>query len=86
MSNQTTKHVCKWDFDGTGEEYQLLAGPVFIIVYTLSGIPLGLLAGVFNRRNILVCCLILWSSMTILTGFSTKYWHLVVTRFILGIG
>jgi len=24
--------------------------------------------------------------MTLMTGFATKYWHLVVTRFVLGIG
>ena len=78
--------MCRWDYDGTGEQYQILAGPVFILVYTLSGIPVGLFAGVFNRKNILAFCLLLWSTMTLLTGFSTKYWHLVVTRFILGIG
>ena len=27
-----------------------------------------------------------WSAMTLLTGFSKKYWHLVLTRFITGIG
>ena len=85
-TENTSQAVCKWDYDGTGEQYQILAGPVFILVYTLSGIPLGFLSGVYNRKNILAFCLILWSSMTLLTGFSTQYWHLVVTRFILGIG
>lgn len=82
----STQHVCVWDYDGTGSQYQILAGPVFILVYTVSGIPLGFCAGVFNRRNLIVFCLLLWSTMTLLTGFATKYWHLVITRFILGIG
>ncbi|KAK2567009.1 Sphingosine-1-phosphate transporter SPNS2 [Acropora cervicornis] len=82
----SSQHVCVWDYDGTGSQYQILAGPVFILVYTVSGIPLGFCAGVFNRKNLLVFCLLLWSAMTLLTGFATKYWHLVITRFILGIG
>ncbi|PFX18488.1 uncharacterized protein LOC111339466 [Stylophora pistillata] len=84
--HNSTQHVCAWDYDGTGSDYQILAGPVFILVYTISGIPLGFCAGVFHRRNLIVFCLVLWSTMTLLTGFATKYWHLVVTRFILGIG
>ncbi|XP_078349964.1 MFS-type efflux pump MSMEG_3705-like [Oculina patagonica] len=85
-AKNSTQHVCVWDYDGTGNDYQILAGPVFILVYTVSGIPLGFCAGVFHRRNLIVFCLLLWSAMTLITGFSTKYWHLVVTRFVLGIG
>ena len=85
-AQNSSQHVCVWDYDGTGSQYQILAGPVFILVYTISGIPLGFCAGVFHRRNLIVFCLLLWSTMTLLTGFSTKYWHLVITRFILGIG
>ena len=82
----SSQHVCVWDYDGTGSDYQILAGPVFILVYTISGIPLGFCAGIFHRRNLIVFCLLLWSAMTLMTGFATKYWHLVVTRFVLGIG
>lgn len=85
-AQNSTQHVCVWDYDGTGSDYQILAGPVFILVYTISGIPLGFCAGIFHRRNLIVFCLLLWSAMTLLTGFATKYWHLVVTRFVLGIG
>lgn len=85
-AKKSTQHVCVWDYDGTGSDYQILAGPVFILIYTVSGIPLGFCAGVFHRRNLIVFCLLLWSAMTLLTGFATKYWHLVVTRFVLGIG
>ena len=85
-AGNSSQHVCVWDYDGTGNQYQILAGPVFILVYTISGIPLGFCAGVFHRRNLIVFCLLLWSAMTLLTGFATEYWHLVITRFILGIG
>ena len=86
MRSKGGVHVCSWDYDGNGEEFQILVGPVFVIVYTISGIPLGFLASKYNRRNIFVLCLAFWSLMTLLTGFATRYWHLVATRFLLGIG
>jgi MFS family permease len=85
-SSNYSGQICIWDYDGTGEEYQILAGPVFIVIYTFSGVILGLFSGTFNRKNILIFCLFLWSAMTLLTGFSKHYWHLLLTRFILGIG
>jgi len=36
--------VCEWDYTGQGIEYQLIAGPVFIVVYTLCGIFIGVLS------------------------------------------
>jgi len=81
-----THAVCKWDYNGQGLQYEILAGPVFIVVYTLAGIPLSLLADFSNRRNLLAAGLALWSTMTLLTGFVHAYWQLVVTRFLLGIG
>ena len=81
-----THGVCKWDHNGQGLQYEILAGPVFIVVYTLAGIPLSILADFSNRRNLLVAALAVWSTMTLLTGFVHTYWQLVVTRFLLGIG
>ncbi|XP_028410997.1 uncharacterized protein LOC114533625 isoform X2 [Dendronephthya gigantea] len=81
-----TTLACRWDYDGTGEQYQILAGPVFILVYTITGIPLGFLGGSNKRSKLLASCLLLWTTMTLLTGFATKYWQLVITRFILGMG
>jgi len=81
-----TRGVCKWDHNGQGLQYEMLAGPVFIVVYTLAGIPLSILADFSNRRNLLIAGLTLWSAMTLLTGFVQRYWQLVVTRFLLGIG
>jgi len=77
---------CKWDFNGQGIQYEILAGPIFIVVYTVAGIPLGLLADFYNRRALLAVCLALWSAMTLATGFVQQYWQLALTRFILGIG
>lgn len=87
INNKTeTQLVCKWDYNGQGIEYQLIAGPVFIVIYTFSGIFIGFAADKYNRKMMLAGCLIWWSVMTLLTGFVNKYWQLVILRFGLGLG
>lgn len=78
--------ACTWDYNGQGLEYQLLAGPVFILIYTFAGIPVSFTADMYNRKNFLALSLIFWSVMTILTGLVKEYWQLVVLRFLLGLG
>ena len=87
VNNKTeVQFVCKWDYNGQGIEYQLIAGPVFIVIYTFSGIFIGFAADKYNRKMMLAGCLIWWSVMTLLTGFVNKYWQLVILRFGLGLG
>ncbi len=38
-----------------------------------------------NRKLFLFACILLWSIMTILGGLCTEYWHLAVTRLLVGI-
>nr|XP_054770059.1 protein spinster homolog 1-like [Lytechinus pictus] len=78
--------VCYYDRTGGGFQYQILAGPIFIVIYTFAGIGLGYLADITNRKFLLAICLAFWSLMTLLTGFATEYWHLVILRFGLGFG
>ena len=35
--------VCYWDYSGQGIEYQILAGTVFVVVFTFSGVIMGYL-------------------------------------------
>ncbi|KAK3087414.1 hypothetical protein FSP39_005573, partial [Pinctada imbricata] len=84
--NNQTKHVCKWDYNGQGYDYQIVAGPVFILVYTFAGIFIGYVADKYNRKIMLAGCLIFWSVMTGITGFIDSYWQLVILRFGLGLG
>lgn len=79
-------YVCTWDYTGQGIEYQIVAGPVFILVYTFFGIFIGFAADLYNRKVILGISLLTWSVMTLLTGFINSYWQLVVLRFGLGLG
>lgn len=86
LLNMNGSHVCKWDYNGQGLEYQLVAGPVFIVIYTFSGIFISFLADRYNRKIMLAACLVIWSAMTLLTGFVNSYWQIVILRFGLGIG
>ncbi|GFS20961.1 Cis,cis-muconate transport protein muck [Elysia marginata] len=78
--------LCKWDYSGQGWGYQILAGPVFILIYTVAGIFIGLAADHWNRKLMLSGCLVLWSVATLLHGLVNEYWQLAVVRFILGLG
>lgn len=40
---------CEWNYNGLGFQYQLLAGPAFIAVYSIVGIGFGMAADKFNR-------------------------------------
>ena len=79
--------MCMWDFSAIGIEYEVLAGPAFILIFTLAALPLGLLAGSpsVNRRVAIAVCLSLWSAMTLLSSFTHVYWQLLLTRVGLGI-
>ncbi|XP_050414954.1 protein spinster homolog 1 [Patella vulgata] len=85
-NNGSIEHVCKWDYLGSGFQYQLVAGPIFIVIYTFMGIFIGFLADRYNRKVLLAICLMFWSAMTLLTGFIGDYWQLVVLRLGLGAG
>ncbi|XP_067928431.1 MFS-type efflux pump MSMEG_3705-like isoform X2 [Watersipora subatra] len=78
--------VCMWDYTGQGLAYQIIAGPVFIIIYTVCGVFIGYLTAIFKKKNLLGFFLLLWSAFTALSGASTEYWQLALTRFGLGIG
>ncbi|XP_046379348.2 MFS-type efflux pump MSMEG_3705-like [Haliotis rufescens] len=86
IHSQNGSAVCKWDYNGQGYEYQLVAGPVFILIYTFMGIFIGFAADMYNRKILLAICLIFWSVMTLLTGAINEYWQLVILRFGLGMG
>ena len=40
---------CLWDYTGLGLDYQILAGPSFIGVFTVSGVLVGLLGDWISR-------------------------------------
>jgi MFS family permease len=82
-----TNDGCNWDYDGQGIEYQVLAGPVFVVVFSIAVVVMGIVTEVkqVNRPKVLAVFTTFWSIATFLMGFTTKYWQLVVLRMSLGV-
>jgi MFS family permease len=77
---------CTWDYTGTGLDYQVLAGPAFIVTFTFSALIMGFLADNFSRPLILSVAISVFSVCCILMGFSQSYWQLVVLRMGIALG
>ncbi|CAB3219906.1 unnamed protein product [Arctia plantaginis] len=77
---------CEWGYNGLGIDYQVLAGPAFMAVFTVVGIILGVVADKFNRARILSFCTLVFVIAILLMGSVTEYWHLVVLRMVLAAG
>lgn len=92
-NENTTEAICKdteycyWDYSGSGIEYQVLAGPAFIAVFTFANLITGLtsdrIAGYskyIGRHTLMALGVIVFSLSLFLMGFSTSYWQLVLLR------
>jgi len=60
----------------TDFEFSLIAGLAFAIFYAVLGIPIGLVADRWSRRNLVAIGIALWSVMTGLCGLAGNYLHL----------
>ena len=63
-----------------------LMGSVFIWIYAVIGVPLGLVADRWSRKWLLLAGLVVWSSMTALGGLVSSFSGMLVTRLGVGIG
>ncbi|XP_069671558.1 protein spinster homolog 1 [Periplaneta americana] len=77
---------CEWTYNGLGLDYQILAGPSFIAVYTIVGVILGIVADRFNRVRVLAVCTVIFSIAILLMGSVKEFWHLVLLRMVLAAG
>ncbi|CAL4234721.1 unnamed protein product [Meganyctiphanes norvegica] len=77
---------CYWDYSGLGIEYQILAGPSFVFIFTICGVIIGFLADKLNRKIIVAVCLSVLTTATGLTGAAMSYWQLAVLRMLIGAG
>lgn len=77
---------CEWDFNGLGLEYQLLAGPVFILVFTVVGVIIGIAADKYNRSRMLFVCALVFGVAIVLQGSVQTYWQLIILRMIMAAG
>ncbi len=58
----------------------------FALFYVTLGIPIAVLADRWNRRNLIVASLAIWSAMTALSGLAGNTLQLALARFGVGIG
>ena len=63
-----------------------LYGTAFAVFYSVVGIPLGRLADVWTRKNLISIGLATWSIFTVLSGTARSFTGLAVYRFGVGVG
>ena len=61
-------------------------GTLFIYIYALVGIPLGIWADRGSRRKLLAFSITIWSMFTAASGLAWNYWSLLVARLGVGVG
>jgi predicted MFS family arabinose efflux permease len=64
----------------------LLSGTVFAAIYATLSVPFATFADRMSRRNIIAASLFTFSLMTVISGYTTRIWQLVATRFFTGVG
>jgi MFS family permease len=70
----------------TDTQMSVLQGGSFAVVYSLAGLPLGLLADRLNRRNVILASIFVWCTATVACGFATSFSQLVIARLCVGVG
>ncbi|MBU7580473.1 MAG: MFS transporter [Porphyrobacter sp.] len=76
----------KRDLDLTDGQLGFLGGAAFAVFYALFGVPLGRLADRWHRVRLLTIGLVLWSTMTALSGLARNYVSLSLARMGVGVG
>jgi predicted MFS family arabinose efflux permease len=64
----------------------LLTGPVFVISYTLAGLPLARWADRHSRVWLITIGMVVWSVMTVASGFARTFAQLAAARLGVGLG
>lgn len=63
----------------------LLYGTAFSFIYAICGIPMGRLADLYSRKLMIVAGLVVWSLMTVVSGFATSLTFLIIARMFVGV-
>ncbi|MET0365619.1 MAG: MFS transporter, partial [Sphingobium sp.] len=64
----------------------LLQGFAFSVFYVTVGLPLGAVAGMTNRRRLLVIGIIVWSAAAAAGGLAQDFGHMFLSRLFIGVG
>jgi len=76
----------KTSFGITDTQMGVLMGLSFAVLYTLLGIPIGLMADRMNRKRIISWGIFVWSIMTVFCGIAGSYSLFFLARVGVGIG
>lgn len=61
-------------------------GSAYIIVFSVTAIPLGILSDLKSRRAVIAFGVTLWAAFTGLAGLAQRYWQLLFCRSMVGVG
>lgn len=68
-------------------DFQLgLIGTVFIVGFSVTTVPFGVLADRYSRKTIMFCGVMFWSIATFVTGLAQSFRTLLITRTFVGLG
>src|SRR5689334_10229993 len=76
----------KRDLAVSDTEIGVLQGLAFSVFYTLMGLPLGRVADRWNRRNLIVAGILVWSFFTTMSSVAKSFVLLFLTRIGVGVG
>lgn len=76
----------KQELGASDTQMGFLVGITFAIFYATLGVPIAMLADRFNRRNIIVWAVTMWSAMTVLCGYAQSFAQLALARIGVGVG
>jgi MFS family permease len=67
-------------------QYAVLTGSIFVLFYSVSGVPISIAGDLINHWMILCGSILLTAFSTFFMGFATEFWGLAVCRAFQGIG
>ncbi|MDR9416173.1 MAG: MFS transporter, partial [Gracilimonas sp.] len=73
------------DLGFSNTQIGILYGPAFSLIYAICGIFMGWFADQFSRKRIILIGLLVWSLMTVASGFASSFVFLVTARFFVGV-
>ena len=76
----------KSEFQLSDTQIGLLVGFSFVLLYSVTGIPFGMMADRFDRRKLILVGVVGWSLATSLSGLATGFIQLLLARTAVGIG
>jgi predicted MFS family arabinose efflux permease len=74
------------EFSLSDTQLGLLSGLAFAIFYSALAVPVAWVADRWNRRNVLVLAMVVWTSMTALCGFAGSFAALLLARVGVAVG